>query len=114
MADPVCPTDHGELCRLVYESTGNAWVAKASNWLIAKPLSILALVVIGIVIRWLLHRAIDKITRDVNLSETILRVLMTDATHLTLDEMKTMEPQQPVKEAPRRFDEAVPAEATGF
>ena len=63
MADPVCPTDHGELCRLVYESTGNAWVAKASNWLIAKPLSILALVVIGIVIRWLLHRAIDKITR---------------------------------------------------
>jgi small subunit ribosomal protein S6 len=58
--------------------------------------------------------AIDKITRDVNLSETILRVLITDAAHLSVDEMKKMEPQQPVKEAPRRFDEAVPAEATGF
>jgi small subunit ribosomal protein S6 len=58
--------------------------------------------------------AVDKITRDVNLSETILRVLITEAEHLTLDEMKAQEPQQPVKEAPRRFDEQVPAEATGF
>jgi small subunit ribosomal protein S6 len=59
--------------------------------------------------------AVDKITRDVNLTDNILRVLITDATHLTLDEMKAQEPQQPVKEAPRpRFDEQVPAEATGF
>ena len=59
--------------------------------------------------------AVDKITREINLSEQILRVLITDASHLTLDEMKAMEPQQPVKEAPRRsFDEQVPAEATGF
>lgn len=58
--------------------------------------------------------AVDKITRDVNLSESILRVLITEADHLNLDEMKAQEPQQPVKEAPRRFDEPVPAEATGF
>ena len=58
--------------------------------------------------------AVDKITRDVNLSETILRWLPTEAEHLTLDEMKAQEPQQPVKEAPRRFDEQVPAEASGF
>ena len=59
--------------------------------------------------------AVDKITRDVNLTENILRVLITDATHLTLDEMKAQEPQQPVKEAPRRsYDEAVPAEASGY
>lgn len=58
--------------------------------------------------------AVDKISRDVNLSETILRLLITDAEHLTLDEMKAQEPQQPVKEPPRRFDEAVPAEASGF
>jgi small subunit ribosomal protein S6 len=59
--------------------------------------------------------AVDKINRDVNLSETILRALITDAGHLNLDEMKAQEPQQPVKEAPmqrRGFDEAVPAEAT--
>jgi small subunit ribosomal protein S6 len=58
--------------------------------------------------------AIDKITRDVNLSENILRVLFTEAEHLSLAEMNAQEPQQPVKEAPRRFDEQVPAEATGF
>lgn len=59
--------------------------------------------------------AVDKITRDVNLSENILRVLITDAAHLTLDEMKAQEPQQPVKEAPRpRYDDAVPAEASGY
>jgi small subunit ribosomal protein S6 len=58
--------------------------------------------------------AVDKLSRDVNLSETILRCLITDATHLSLDEMKAQEPQQPVKEAPmqrRSFDEQVPAEA---
>ncbi|MBA2445120.1 MAG: mechanosensitive ion channel family protein [Nocardioidaceae bacterium] len=50
------------MCRLVEQTTGNAWLAKASNWLIAKPLSILLLIIIGIVVRWLLHRAIDKVT----------------------------------------------------
>jgi small subunit ribosomal protein S6 len=59
--------------------------------------------------------SVDKISRDVNLSENILRVLITDADHLNIDEMKAMEPQQPVKEAPRRmFDEPVPAEASAI
>jgi small subunit ribosomal protein S6 len=59
--------------------------------------------------------SVERITRDVNLSENILRVLVTDAAHLSLDEMKAMEPQQPVKEAPRRmFDEPVPAEASAL
>ncbi|MDQ3094450.1 MAG: mechanosensitive ion channel family protein [Actinomycetota bacterium] len=43
--------------------TGNEWLAKASNWLIAKPLSILLLVIIGLVVRWLLYRVIDRIAR---------------------------------------------------
>jgi moderate conductance mechanosensitive channel len=62
VASSDCPTSGGDLCRLVEDSTHNAWLARASNWLIAKPLSILALVLIGLIIRWLLHRAIDKIT----------------------------------------------------
>jgi moderate conductance mechanosensitive channel len=62
VASSDCPTSGGDLCRLVEDSTHNAWLARASNWLIAKPLSILALLLIGLVIRWLLHRAIDKIT----------------------------------------------------
>lgn len=63
MTDTVCPTTNGELCRLVEEATGNAWLAKASSWLIAKPLSILLLLLIGVVVRWLLHRTIDKVTQ---------------------------------------------------
>ncbi len=63
MADSVCPTEHGEVCRLVEDSTSNEWLARASDWLIAKPLSILVLLVIGVVARWLLHRAIDKLTQ---------------------------------------------------
>ncbi len=61
MADPVCPSDGGDLCRLVRDVTSNDWLAKASDWLIAKPLAILALVVIGLLVRWLLHRVIDKV-----------------------------------------------------
>ncbi len=37
--------------------------------------------------------AIAQITRDVNLSDDILRVLITDASHLTKDEMEKVEPQ---------------------
>ena len=37
--------------------------------------------------------AIGQITRDVNLSDDILRVLITDASHLNKDEMDKVEPQ---------------------
>jgi moderate conductance mechanosensitive channel len=62
MVDPVCPRDGGDLCRLVRSVTHNDWLAKSSDWLIAKPLAILALILIGLLTRWLLHRAIDKVT----------------------------------------------------
>ncbi len=62
MADSVCPPTGGDLCRLVRDITSNDSLARASNWLIAKPLAILALVILGLVARWLLHRAIDKVT----------------------------------------------------
>jgi moderate conductance mechanosensitive channel len=61
MAKYVCPTSGGDLCRLVQDSTHNDWLARASHWLIAKPLSILGLLLIGLVLRWLVHRTIDKI-----------------------------------------------------
>ncbi len=63
MAESVCPADRGDFCRLVEDSTHNEWLARASNWLIAKPLSILTLVVIGVVVRWVIHRVIDKVVR---------------------------------------------------
>jgi moderate conductance mechanosensitive channel len=64
MANSVCPRDGGDLCRLVQDLTSNDGLAKASNWLIAKPLAIVVLVIIGLVSRWLLHRVIDKVTAE--------------------------------------------------
>jgi moderate conductance mechanosensitive channel len=63
MANPVCPRD-GDLCQLVENLTHNDWLAKASNWLIARPLAILALVLIGLLTRWLLHRVIDRLAAE--------------------------------------------------
>ena len=45
--------------------------------------------------------AITPITRDVNLSDDILRVLITDASHLTKDEMERVEPQPIVQYVPQ-------------
>jgi moderate conductance mechanosensitive channel len=61
MANPVCPRDGGDFCRLVRDLTHNDWLAKASHWLIAKPLAIVILIVIGLLARWLLHRVIDRV-----------------------------------------------------
>ncbi|MGC4031063.1 MAG: 30S ribosomal protein S6 [Tepidisphaeraceae bacterium] len=47
--------------------------------------------------------AIAPITRDVNLSDDILRVLITDASHLSQEEMERVEPQ-PIVVAPPRED----------
>ena len=51
-----------DLCALVLRTTDNEWLAKASNWLLAKPAAILLLVVIGVIVRWLMHRLIDRLT----------------------------------------------------
>jgi small conductance mechanosensitive channel len=64
VADAVCPSDSGDLCRVVLDVTRNEWLAKASDWLIAKPLAIAALVFLGLLIRWLLHRAINKVSQE--------------------------------------------------
>ncbi len=56
----ICDTD--VVCSRVYEWTGNQWLANSSYWLFVKPLRILAIVLIAMLIRWLLHRAIDRLT----------------------------------------------------
>lgn len=59
--------------------------------------------------------AVSAITRDVQLSDEILRVLITDASHLNEEEMAAVEPQQPAPppppfgdRPPRRRDEFPP------
>ncbi len=57
----VCEATDSNLCDAVYRLTGHEGVAVASGWLVAKPLAILALLLIAVVGRWLLHRLIDRL-----------------------------------------------------
>jgi moderate conductance mechanosensitive channel len=58
---PCYEEDKPSLCKKVHEWTGNEWVAQSSDWLIARPLKIVAIIVVAVVIRWLVHRAIKRI-----------------------------------------------------
>ncbi|HEX6516561.1 MAG TPA: mechanosensitive ion channel family protein [Nocardioidaceae bacterium] len=58
--EPTCaPTDRW--CNWVEDTTHNPWLAQAANWLIAKPLAVIGLVLVGIIARWLLHKLIDRL-----------------------------------------------------
>nr|WP_239163399.1 mechanosensitive ion channel family protein [Actinoplanes rishiriensis] len=56
----MCPEDW--LCSSVLDWTGNQWLASSSYVLIAKPLRIVGIILVAILIRWLLHRAIRRLT----------------------------------------------------
>jgi moderate conductance mechanosensitive channel len=59
---PTCTADD-QWCLWVDKVTGNAWLAQAANWLIAKPLALLVLVLLALGVRWFLHRVIDRLVR---------------------------------------------------
>ncbi|MGQ0624557.1 MAG: mechanosensitive ion channel family protein [Sporichthyaceae bacterium] len=50
----------GTLCRWVYDRFNNETLAESSDWLIAKPAKILAILLVAWIIRRLLHRAIGR------------------------------------------------------
>ncbi|HLL08187.1 MAG TPA: mechanosensitive ion channel family protein [Nocardioidaceae bacterium] len=56
------PASSDDLCKYVHQLTHNEWLATASNWLIAKPLAVLGLLVLGLVARWVVHRLIDRLS----------------------------------------------------
>jgi small-conductance mechanosensitive channel len=55
-----CKTD--ALCDHVLHWTGNAWLANSSYVIIVKPLRVLAIILVAVLIRWLVHRAIRRLT----------------------------------------------------
>jgi small-conductance mechanosensitive channel len=52
------------LCQQVFEWTNNRWLASSSYVLFIKPLRIIAIILIAMLIRWLLHRAIDRLAQS--------------------------------------------------
>jgi small conductance mechanosensitive channel len=50
-----------EFCQWIFHQTGNRWLASGSYWFLLKPAYILLIAVIAIVVRHLLHRAINRL-----------------------------------------------------
>jgi len=63
-AKPACADRAGTVCHFVYQVTGQGWLAGVAAWLIAKPLKILLIVVVALVLRFLAHRAINRLVRS--------------------------------------------------
>ncbi|MEU8658827.1 mechanosensitive ion channel family protein [Actinoplanes philippinensis] len=56
---PVCKDD--ALCAQILDYTKNEWLATSSYVVIIKPLRIAAIILIALLIRWLIHRAISRL-----------------------------------------------------
>jgi small conductance mechanosensitive channel len=59
-ASPTCETEDW-LCREVRKVTGNDWLAAAADWLVAKPIAIGLIIVLGLLIRWVVNRLINRV-----------------------------------------------------
>jgi len=59
---PTCADEAGTWCQRVYDLTSNDWVSRSADWLIAKPAAILAILAVALVIRAIVHRAINRLT----------------------------------------------------
>ncbi|WP_433619486.1 mechanosensitive ion channel family protein [Dactylosporangium sp. CA-139114] len=59
---PSC-ADKSGLCELVYDQTKSKWLAESSYWLLVKPVTILVIIVVALIIRALIHRAIDRLIK---------------------------------------------------
>ena len=52
------------ICQEVFERFDNAWAAWAINWFLAKPLAVLGIILLAVLVRWLLHRLINRLTEE--------------------------------------------------
>lgn len=69
---PDCKSD--TFCHTVWLWTGQderwGWVASSSEWLLVKPFRILLILIVALVVRWVLHRIIKRVTQARNSSST--------------------------------------------
>jgi small conductance mechanosensitive channel len=53
-----------QLCTWVLEQTGNSRLATVTDWIVGKPSALVGLILIGLLVRWLLHRVIDRVVKQ--------------------------------------------------
>ncbi|GAB3491734.1 mechanosensitive ion channel family protein [Amycolatopsis cihanbeyliensis] len=57
---PKC--DPGSWCERVFEITGNEWLAASADWLVARPLRILLILLVAFLLRYVARKVIDRVT----------------------------------------------------
>ena len=60
---PECAKDSDSLCALVYQQTERRWAGVAADWLIQKPVTIALIIIGALIVRWILYRIINRVTR---------------------------------------------------
>jgi len=103
----ICNTD--ALCSRVYQWTDNQWLANSSYWVIVKPLRIIGIILAAMLIRWLLHRAIKRLTASTSRASmpALLKPLREKAT-------QTAEDGQYIPERRRQRAEAIGSVLSSF
>jgi small conductance mechanosensitive channel len=59
---PSCAAD-GTFCDWVYDLTGSTWAAEGSYYVLLKPLRIIAILLLAVLARYLLHKVISRLVR---------------------------------------------------
>ncbi|HEX6870125.1 MAG TPA: mechanosensitive ion channel family protein [Micromonosporaceae bacterium] len=52
-----------DLCRLIYELTGQDWLAESGYYLLVKPFRIAMIIVMALIIRYVAHRMIERLAQ---------------------------------------------------
>ncbi len=60
---PACANDDGTVCATVWEATESRWTSVAAEWLLARPVLIVLIVLAAFLVRYLLHKLINRVTR---------------------------------------------------
>jgi small conductance mechanosensitive channel len=83
------------LCQWIYEQTGQPWLASGSYWFLLKPAQIVLILVLSMIARYLLHRAINRLVRTTTAGSvpTILRPLK-ERLPRSIDEATTVFPER--------------------
>ncbi|WP_082599793.1 mechanosensitive ion channel family protein [Nocardioides sp. Soil777] len=56
-------SDDATICNFVYSETDSTAAANVADWLVGKPMALIGLALLGLVIRWVLHRVIDRVVK---------------------------------------------------
>src|ERR1700754_2946009 len=100
---PSCAADD-PVCGWMWDLTGSTWAAEGSYYFLVKPLRIIAILLLALVARWLLHKLITRLVRTT--SESSVPAILRPLRHRTPTAV-TADPAAVVPERRRQRAEAI-------